>query len=189
MGFSVTLSLLLVAPPYVLAIVISLATSWWSDKIHHRTPFILVHSTIAILGFALVAASSLPVGVRLAGTFLATAGAVPNQPTVLAFAQNNITGTSKRAVLSAVQVAFGAIGGIAASTVYREQDAPKYLPGYALAWTRLMVVWVQRWGLKDFHVCLLCQWHSTSIGRISRQIERILSLKDTKGSDIPHKVS
>jgi MFS-type transporter involved in bile tolerance (Atg22 family) len=116
---------------------ISLTTSWWADKTHHRTPFILVHSTIAILGFALIIPTSLPTGVRLLGTFLATAGAIPNQPTVFAFAQNNITGTSKRAVLSAVQVAFGAIGGIAASTVYRQQDAPKYLPGYAFSRTRL----------------------------------------------------
>ena len=152
MGFSVTLSLLLAAPPYVLAVIISLITSWWADKIHHRSPFILVHSTIAILGFALVTLSSLPIGVRLFGTFLATAGAIPNQPTVLAFAQNNIVGTSKRAVVSSIQVAFAAVGGIAASTVYRQQDAPKYLPGYVFAQTRLTIVCMQLWRLKHFHV-------------------------------------
>ena len=128
MGFSITVALLLIAPPYVLAVIVSLSTSWWADRVRHRTPFIVFHSLIAIIGFALVAA---PVsnGVKLFGTFLAVSGSNPNQPAVLAFAQNNIVGTSKRAVGSALQIGFGAIGGIAASTVYRDGDAPRYLPG------------------------------------------------------------
>jgi len=130
MGFSVTIALLLLAPPFVLAVIVSLTTSYWSDKVKHRTPFIFAHGLIAIVGFALVA-SDIPNGVKLFGTFLAVAGSNPNIPSVLAFAQNNIVGTSKRSVASAIQVGFGAIGGIAASTVYRDEDAPRYLPGYS----------------------------------------------------------
>ena len=128
MGFSVALSQILTAPPYVLAVIVSLLTSYYADKTHHRTFFIFVHSFIAIVGFILVA---VPVsnGVKLFGTFLAVSGSQPNQPAALAFAQNNIKSTSKRAVVSALQIAFGAIGGIAASTVYRDQDAPRYIPG------------------------------------------------------------
>ena len=36
---------------------------------------------------------------------------------------------SKRSVGSALQIGFRAIGGIAASTVFRQQDAPGYVPG------------------------------------------------------------
>jgi hypothetical protein len=129
MGFSVTVALLLLAPPYCLAVIVSLTTSYWADKVHHRVPFIVFHCLMAIVGFALVA-SEIPNGVKLFGTFLAVAGTNPNIPAVIAFAQNNIVGTSKRSVGSALQVGFGAIGGIAASTVYRDQDAPRYLPGY-----------------------------------------------------------
>ena len=93
---------------------------------------------MAIIGFALVASPSSN-GVKLFGTFLAVAGSNPNQPAALAFAQNNIVGTSKRAVGSALQIGFGAIGGIAASTVYRDQDAPRYLPGYPLSLDRLIL--------------------------------------------------
>ena len=131
MGFSVGVSLLLVAPPYILSILVTLTTSYCADRTHHRVPFIFIHSIIAILGFALVA-SSLPSGVKLFGTFLAVAGANANQPAAIAFAQNNIIGTSKRAVVSSMQIGFGAIGGIAASTVFRQQDAPRYIPGLAL---------------------------------------------------------
>jgi hypothetical protein len=118
MGFSVTIALLLLAPPFVLAAFVSL------------TPFIFGHSIIAIIGFALVAAD-VSNGVKLFGTFLAVGGSNPNIPATLAFAQNNIVGTSKRSVASALQVGFGAIGGIAASTVFRDQDAPRYVPGYS----------------------------------------------------------
>ena len=129
MGFSVGLSLLLVAPPYVFTVFVTLATSYWADRTHRRTPFIFIHSVMAISGFALIA-SSFPTGVKLLGTFLAVAGSNANQPAAIAFAQNNIITTSKRAVVSSMQIAFGAIGGIAASTVFRQQDAPKYIPGF-----------------------------------------------------------
>ena len=68
--------------------------------------------------------------VKLFGVFLAVAGAAPNNPALLAYAQNNIISTSKRAVTSGLQIGFGSIGGIAASTLFRQQDAPRYLPGY-----------------------------------------------------------
>ena len=130
MGFSVTLSLILGSPSYVFAIIFTLATSYWADRIHHRTPFIFLNCIIAIVGFVLIA-SSVPIGVKLFGVFLAVAGVSANIPASIAFAQNNIVGTSKRAA-SSMQIGFGAIGGIAASTVFRQQDYPKYIPGYAL---------------------------------------------------------
>ena len=131
MGFSVKASLLLVAPPYIFTIFVTLITSYWADCSHHRTPFIFAHSFIAIAGFAILA-SPVPAAIKLGGIFLAIAGANANQPTAISFAQNNIITTSKRAVASAMQVGFGAIGGIAASTVFRQQDAPRYIPGYDL---------------------------------------------------------
>ena len=129
MGFSVSASLLLVAPPYAFTVFVTIFTSYLADKFHHRAPFIFLHSAMAIVGFTLVA-SPIPSAVKYFGTFLAVAGVNANQPTALAFAQNNVVGYSKRAVTSAVQISFGSIGGIAASTVFRQQDSPQYLPGY-----------------------------------------------------------
>jgi hypothetical protein len=128
-GFSVSTTFLLITPPYILAVIVALGTSYWADRIRQRTPFIFFNSVLAIVGFGLMAASVRP-AVKLFGVFLAVSGAAPNIPAVLAFAQNNIIGTSKRAVTSGFQIGFGAIGGIAASTVFRHQDAPRYLPGY-----------------------------------------------------------
>lgn len=56
-------------------------------------------------------------------------GCQGNIPAVLAYQSNNIRLQSKRSVGSALQIGFGAVGGIIASTSFREQDAPKYVNG------------------------------------------------------------
>jgi hypothetical protein len=131
MGFSVAASLLLIAPPYIVTIFVTLYTSHRADRSHYRIPYIVILSLTSMVGFGLLAAP-LPKAIKVIGIFLAVAGANANQPTVIAFAQNNIITTSKRAVASALQIGLGAIGGIAASTVFRQQDAPRYVPGYDL---------------------------------------------------------
>jgi hypothetical protein len=47
--------------------------------------------------------------------------------------QNNIVGQTKRAFTSALVIGAGGIGGIVASTVFREADAPGYRPGLWVA--------------------------------------------------------
>ena len=69
-------------------------------------------------------------GVKYFGIFLGQAGCQGNVPTILAYHSNNIRRQSKRVVASALQIGFGAAGGIVASTTFREKDAPKYLVGF-----------------------------------------------------------
>lgn len=57
-----------------------------------------------------------------------------NVPAVITYSQNNILGNSKRAFTSALVIGFGGIGGIIASTVYRQADFPRYIPGL---WTTI----------------------------------------------------
>lgn len=50
----------------------------------------------------------------------------PHQPFQ---SSNNIVSQTKRAVTSAIIVAFGGVGGVFASLVYRQADFPTYRPG------------------------------------------------------------
>jgi hypothetical protein len=68
--------------------------------------------------------------VKYFGIFLGQAGCQGNIPTILAYHSNNIRRQSKRVVASALQIGFGAAGGIVASTTFREKDAPQYLVGF-----------------------------------------------------------
>ncbi|KAG5651625.1 hypothetical protein H0H81_008002 [Sphagnurus paluster] len=54
---------------------------------------------------------------------------IPDELTKKKLSSNNITSHTKRAVSTAMIISFGGIGGIFATTVFRQADFPKYLPG------------------------------------------------------------
>lgn len=128
-GYSVEKAQLLTAPPYVFAVTVAMILAFCADKAKMRGPFIAAQAVMTIIGL-LVVLYAKPTGARYFGVFLGIAGCSGNVPAILAYQSNNIRGQSKRSVGSALQVGFGAIGGILASTVFREQDAPTYLYGF-----------------------------------------------------------
>ena len=128
MGYSAAITQLLSAPPVVFAVCTALTISWLSDKYKKRSPAIVFQAVMGITGLMITAYAERN-GVRYFGIFLGQAGCQGNIPSILAYQSNNIRMQSKRAVGSALQIGFGAIGGIIASTVFREEDAPTYVPG------------------------------------------------------------
>ncbi|KAL0566734.1 hypothetical protein V5O48_015272, partial [Marasmius crinis-equi] len=127
MKFSTAQSLLLASPPFIAAFVTAMTFAWLSDRSKQRAPFIIVQGIITLVGCCMTAFSHSH-GVRYAGTFLICCGAQGNVPSVLAWGANNVLSHSKRSVQSAITVAGGGIGGVMASTVFREQDSPDYIP-------------------------------------------------------------
>jgi len=128
MGWGVTDSLLLSAPPFIFAAISCFFFAYLSDKKRMRAPFLAVQALITMLGLFLTAYCKSHAG-RYAGLFLVNAGATGCVPGVLAYSANNVVSQSKRAVSTAVIIAFGGIGGIFATTVFRERDFPKYFNG------------------------------------------------------------
>lgn len=145
MGFSVGMSQVLVAPPYVLAAIVMFAMAWAGDKYHIRSPFVIANAVLALIGMLATLSVNdqtnfllgLPLlgfaestGARYFGIFLATTAANANVPCVLTWQANNIRGQWKRAFCSATLVGTGGIGGIIGSTVFRSQDRlTGYRPG------------------------------------------------------------
>jgi len=127
-GYSRKLSLLLSAPPYVFAAIFTLTMALLSDRAHKRAPFIAFSAMICMIGLFITAYSTNS-GVRYFGSYFTIAGCQSNVPAVMAYAQNNVVRHSKRSVTSALVIGFGGIGGIIASTVYRQADYPGYRPG------------------------------------------------------------
>lgn len=128
MGWTAEKAQLMSAPPYVFACIVGFLFAVLADKMRMRGPVIAMQACICIVGL-LTTAYSTNEGARYFGTFLGLAGAQGNVPAILSYQSNNIRMNSKRSVGSALQVGFGAIGGIFASTIFRTVDAPKYLPG------------------------------------------------------------
>ena len=66
------------------------------------------------------------VGVRYAGTFLATGAYVSNWAALTAYYHNNIAGQWKRAFASAVVAMFNGAGGVVGGFRVRAEEAPGY---------------------------------------------------------------
>jgi len=128
LGYSVKNAQLLIAPTGISACLFALGLSKLADYYRLRGPFIVLQALMAITGLSMTGFHPNN-SVRFAGAFIGVAGAQGNIPALLAYQSNNIRRQSKRAFSSALQVAFGGIGGIVTSLVYRQQDAPSYRPG------------------------------------------------------------
>ncbi|KAF1836511.1 phthalate transporter-like protein [Decorospora gaudefroyi] len=128
MGYSAGQANALSAPPALAAMFTAFGFAWLGDKYRVRAPVIAAQSTLAIIGLMIVAYAENN-GARYFGTFLGVCGCQGNVPAILAYQSNNIRGQSKRSVGSALQIGFGAIGGILASTTFKQEDAPTYITG------------------------------------------------------------
>jgi cyanate permease len=125
MGYSVAMSQILTFPPYVLAAAWMFGTAWVADRYRKRGLIIIFNCAWAVIGVCMMAYVKNS-RVRYAGVFLGVSGANANVPSILSYMHNNIVGQTKRSIASALLIGGGACGGIAASNIFRQQDAPKY---------------------------------------------------------------
>ncbi|KAH7088023.1 major facilitator superfamily domain-containing protein [Paraphoma chrysanthemicola] len=128
MGYTTQRVFLLSAPPAIAAVPWVMLCSWAADRYKIRAPFVILQALIGIVGLMIVAYSKNN-RARYFGIFMGLAGANANIPTCLAWQANNIRGQSLRMVASGLQVGFGAVGGIYASTVFMEREIPTYRTG------------------------------------------------------------
>lgn len=138
LGFSVALSQILVTPPYIVACIANIATGFVADKVHMRSPFIIGHVVLTMVGFGLIGWGP-NTGARLTGIYFSITGSQCAIPSVYTFLANNVVGTTKRQISVPLQTTFGGIGGIAGSVYFRAQDAPQYRPGLYASFTSLSI--------------------------------------------------
>ncbi|OQV05101.1 hypothetical protein CLAIMM_09894 [Cladophialophora immunda] len=128
------------APLYAAAVGMLLLSSYLGDKLKVRGPLTIIQDAMTLAGMLLVRPlySS---EVRYLGIFLAVMGVMGNQITILTFAQNNIVGSLKRLLFSALNIGGGAISGIIGNTIFRSQDAPFYAPGlYSVVTLQVLMI-------------------------------------------------
>jgi len=129
MGYTTGMSMILSAIPAIPSVIVCVGLAWWADRCRVRAPFIALGTLMVIAGLAMTAYSTSH-AVRYFGVFLCAAGQLSNVPALLAYQANNIRMDSKRSVGSALQIGFGAVGGVFSSTVFRQKDAPDYRNGF-----------------------------------------------------------
>ncbi|KAH8900681.1 MFS general substrate transporter [Thozetella sp. PMI_491] len=128
LGYSLEMSFILSAPPSLFSVAEIMFISWLADKTKVRGPFVIFQGLIGIIGLCMTGFLRSPTP-RYIGTFLGVAGANGLVVTVMAWQANNVVGDARRAISTAILTTASGLGGIYSSMVFRQQDAPDYLPG------------------------------------------------------------
>lgn len=127
-------------PIFAVATVCCITTAYLTDRMRHRYAFTMVGVTVASIGYILLLCQhTISVGVQYFALFLIVSGGYITQPVTLTWLQNNVSGHYKRSVAAAMQVGFGNCGGIVASNIYFQAEAPEYRTGYGVS---LGLVWI-----------------------------------------------
>lgn len=90
-----------------------------ADHYRMRAATVSFNALVCMIGLVMMSYSA-NIGVRYTGSFIAIAGSQCNVPSVLAYSSNNVLTHSKRTVSTAIAIGMGGMGGIMASTIYRQ---------------------------------------------------------------------
>ena len=103
-----------------------------SERTHRRAIFIIGSSCVGIIGYIILISQNRP-WVSYGGTILAAAGIYPGAAIVLAWPANNVSGQTKRAAATGLQITIGNMGAVIGSQLYRPATSPRYFLGHAFA--------------------------------------------------------
>lgn len=103
LGYTSVKAQLLTVPPNMGAFFSVLLTTWASDKVRMRGPFMLVGATIAVAGYIMLIATDDHL-IRYGGTFLVAAGIFPCSPLVMGWLANNLAPHYVRATGTGAQI-------------------------------------------------------------------------------------
>lgn len=138
LGYTPAQTQLLSIPPYVASFILTMAAAVYAERTKLRAPFVIASSTLAIVGFIILIVSHRP-KVSYGGTILAVSGAYCSAAIIAGWPANNVSGQTKRAIASAVQISIGNLGGIVGSQLYRPKWAPRFLIGNCVVWLYMFV--------------------------------------------------
>ncbi|CAB4387090.1 unnamed protein product [Rhizophagus irregularis] len=133
MGFDFIKSQLLSVPPFFCAGIATVIVAILSDRKRIRSPFIIICSLIAIIGYILLIVPSIGIPGKYAGACIVGSGLSPIIITSITWLTNNIAGHAKRAIATAMVMMFANLGGALASQVYRQKDFPHYTYGHSMS--------------------------------------------------------
>lgn len=126
--------------PYAVACVMTVITTVISDRYRVRGIVMLCTLPIAIIGYAVIANSTVP-RIKYGMTFLMASGLYSSVPPVLGWLSNNSAGHYKRAVTSALQLAIANCGGFVTVFVYPKKQGPQYHEGHTIILGLLVGGW------------------------------------------------
>ncbi|KAF2793118.1 MFS general substrate transporter [Melanomma pulvis-pyrius CBS 109.77] len=128
MGFTPLTSQGLSAPPYFIAFLLVITTTYIADRTQQRGLTIVILSAVGAIGYIMLATTS-STGPRYAGVYLAAAGVFPSIGNILPWVLNNQGSDTKRGAGIAILNLIGQCGPLLGTRVYPARDGPYYRKG------------------------------------------------------------
>ena len=132
LGYTAAQAQLMTIPPYTIATGLTVLNAILSERYRMRAPFILIPSSVAILGYIVLLNAPSPAA-SYGGTILAASGIYPATAIVLAWPANNVSGQTKRATAGAMQISIGNLGAVLGTQLYRTESSPRFFLGHGFA--------------------------------------------------------
>ena len=137
MGYSAITSQALAAPPYLVAFVSVLLTSWLSDRWRQRSFFVCFHALLAATGYSTIAiagsqAERAWIGWRYAGVYPAAMGFFSAITIIITWTINNQESHSRKGTGVAMLNIIGQLGPLIGTHLYPESDGPYYVKGMSI---------------------------------------------------------
>lgn len=147
-----TITLVLTAPPYLLATVCALCVAHSSDRLGERGWHISIPMLIAAVGF-IVSAATLNTGVRYFASFLFICGCFSANAGVFSWASSTLNQSpEKKSAAVALINLLSQLGNIWSPYFFRPQDATRYLLAIllmmAFAFLSVGTVFAMKWSLR-----------------------------------------
>lgn len=143
-----TVTLLLTAPPYVLACCLGVIVCRSSDKRKDRTWHLLVPASISIAGYV-ICISTLNDAARYAASYFYISFLLAGNPLVITWAVQTLSSTpEKRAAGTAVVNVLGQIGVVMAPYFFRPQDEPRYVLAFILMMAMALIAMACAFGMR-----------------------------------------
>ena len=151
MGYTSLQAQALSAPPYLVAFFAVIGTAFWSDRINSRSGPMLLHATMALLGYtaAIITgmAEARPI-LRYLTVFPIISGSFSCVTLVITWTINNQVSDESKGTGMAVLNVFGQMGPLIGMRIYPKSDAPFYVEGMRVCAVALTTVIVLAWFLR-----------------------------------------
>ncbi|QKX60364.1 uncharacterized protein TRUGW13939_07509 [Talaromyces rugulosus] len=119
------------APPYFVAFLFALITTYIADKTQQRGWMLFSTSIVGGIGYIILATVT-TVGVRYFAVFLAAAGVFSTIPNIIAWTLNNQGSDSRRGAGLVLINVVGQCGSVLSSRIYPTSDGPRYIKGQSV---------------------------------------------------------
>ncbi|KAH8692159.1 major facilitator superfamily domain-containing protein [Talaromyces proteolyticus] len=165
MGYSSINAQGLSAPPYFVAFLFALITTYIADRTQQRGLMLFATSIVGGIGYVVLATVT-TVGVRYFAVFLASAGVFSTIPNIIAWTLNNQGSDTRRGAGLVLINVVGQCGSVLSSRIYPTSEGPRYIKGQSVCAAFMFFT-----AILAFTLRFLLAWDNKNLERKQREAD------------------